>query len=247
MPVHDWTRVGAAIFHHFHQGWIGAIASALNHGLLPPDTYALAEQIAGGLGPDVLTLEAPTEGPKSSQPARGGVALLQRPPRVRFRDRTETDQYAAKANLIAIRHSSDHRVIAILEIVSPGNKSTRQSVRRFVDKAYEFMRAGVHLLIVDVFPSGKRDPEGIHKEIWNEWTDNNFVLPIDKRLTLVSYISGPCPEAFIEPIAIGDELPDMPLFLNPGEYVDTPLEATYDRAWETVPAYWRKVLTSNGG
>jgi hypothetical protein len=25
MPVHDWTRVDAGVFHDFHQRWIGAI------------------------------------------------------------------------------------------------------------------------------------------------------------------------------------------------------------------------------
>jgi hypothetical protein len=62
MPVHDWTRVEAGILHHFHHGWIAQVARALNRGLLPPDHYALAEQIAGGLGPDVFTLQGPTNG-----------------------------------------------------------------------------------------------------------------------------------------------------------------------------------------
>ena len=57
MPVHDWTRVSSGIFHHFHLEWIGDLSRQLNRGLLPPDYYALAEQIAGGLGPDVLTLQ----------------------------------------------------------------------------------------------------------------------------------------------------------------------------------------------
>ena len=43
MPVHDWTRVDAGIFHHFHTSWMDEIAGALNAGLLPPDYYALAE------------------------------------------------------------------------------------------------------------------------------------------------------------------------------------------------------------
>src|ERR687884_439463 len=30
MPVHDWTRVDAGIFHHFHHAWIAEISSALN-------------------------------------------------------------------------------------------------------------------------------------------------------------------------------------------------------------------------
>src|SRR5216683_1992198 len=57
MPVHDWTRVDAGIFHHFHHGWIEEIARALNLGILPADYYALAEQHAAGFGPDVLTLQ----------------------------------------------------------------------------------------------------------------------------------------------------------------------------------------------
>ena len=27
MPIHDWTRVDAGIFHAFHHGWIEEIAS----------------------------------------------------------------------------------------------------------------------------------------------------------------------------------------------------------------------------
>src|SRR5438105_14049924 len=57
MPVHDWTRVDAGIFHAFHQQYMIAISNALNSGLLPEDYYALPEQHAAGFGPDVLTLQ----------------------------------------------------------------------------------------------------------------------------------------------------------------------------------------------
>ena len=36
MPVHDWTRVEAGIFHDFHTVWIGGLRTALNRALLPP-------------------------------------------------------------------------------------------------------------------------------------------------------------------------------------------------------------------
>ncbi|MBI3410853.1 MAG: DUF4058 family protein [Planctomycetes bacterium] len=244
MPVHDWTRVGAGIFHDFHHTWITEIKRSLNAGLLPEGVYALAEQITSGWGPDVLTLEAPANAPKVPKTAIRGVAVMDAPPRVRFHAKGEIDQYAAKAKAVTIRHSSNHKVLAILEIVSPGNKDSRHGIRSFVDKAYEIMRAGVHLLVVDLFPPGLRDPEGIHKLIWTEWQDNDFALPADKCLTLASYIGGPIPEAFVEPVAVGGELLDMPLFLTPDEYVSTPLEATYRAAWEAVPAYWREVLAT---
>jgi hypothetical protein len=56
-------------------------------------------------------------------------------------------------------------------------------------------------------------------------------------------IGGAGAEAFIEPVAVGDALPEMPLFLTPQTYVPVPLEATYQSAWEGMPAYWRNVLT----
>ena len=129
MPVHDWRRVDAGIFHHFHHGWIEEIARSLNRGLLPPPYYALAEQIAGGLGPDVLTLQGPMKGGAPDDYPPGGVALAESPPRVGFRAKTEVDLYAAKAKAVVIRHTSDHRVIAVVEIVSPGNKDSRHGLR----------------------------------------------------------------------------------------------------------------------
>ena len=55
MPIHDWSRVDAGIFHDVHLSWIAQLKGALNRGLLSPEYYVLAEQTAGGLGPAVLT------------------------------------------------------------------------------------------------------------------------------------------------------------------------------------------------
>jgi hypothetical protein len=54
MPIHDWARVDADLFHDFHQTWTIAIRNALNGGLLPRGFSALVEQHAAGLVPDVL-------------------------------------------------------------------------------------------------------------------------------------------------------------------------------------------------
>jgi hypothetical protein len=45
MPIHDWTRVDEGIFHDFHHEWILTTRCALNDGRLPPEYYALAEQL----------------------------------------------------------------------------------------------------------------------------------------------------------------------------------------------------------
>ncbi len=247
MPIHDWRLVDAGIFHHFHHSWIEEIQRALNRGLLPPEYYALSEQIAGGLGPDVLTLQRPGTESVSLDDPRGGVAVTVLPPKARFRARAEPDLYAAKAKTVVIRHRSNHRIIAMVELVSPGNKNNRHGIRAFVEKAVAALRAGIHLLMVDLFPPGPRDPQGIHKAIWDELVENDFRLPDDKPLTLVAYSADQFPEAFIEPVAVGDPLPDMPVFLTPDVYIPTPLDATYRAAWDAFPSFWRDVLGHSGG
>src|SRR5436305_6455965 len=152
MPIHDWTRVRANRFHHFHQSWTIAIGNALNAGRLPPGYFAMVEQRTGGPEPDVVTLELkPPAGSES-----GGLAVVVQPPKARFVTRSEAAGYARKANRLTVRHP-DGDVVAILEIVSPGNKDSRHAVRAFARKAVEFLQAGVHLLIVDLFPPGRRD------------------------------------------------------------------------------------------
>ena len=82
MPIHDWTRVDAGIFHHFHLAWIDEIAGILNRKLLPRDYYALAEQVAGNINPDVLTLARPVTGSLATETSssRSGIAVASRRP-----------------------------------------------------------------------------------------------------------------------------------------------------------------------
>lgn len=242
MPIHDWTRVDAAIFHAFHHDWITEVSRTLNRGLLPAAYYALPEQIAGGLGPDVRTLRRPGSNGLPVTATDGGLALALAPPRVRIRMRSEANRYAAQAKAVTIRHVSNHQVVAMLEIVSPGNKNSQNGLNAFVRKAREALAAGIHLLIVDLFPPSPRDPQGIHRAVWGEDCGPDYALPPDKPLTCVAYIGGPSAEAFVEPVAVGDTLPEMPLFLTADVYVSVPLEATYQLAWEGMPQYWRPVL-----
>ena len=103
---------------------------------------------------------------------------------------------------------------------------------------------GGNLLIVDLFPATARDPHGIHRAIWARTARGISRSPEDKPLTCVSYVGQPALEVFLEPVAVGDGLPDMPLFLSTEIYVPVPLEATYDSTWGAVPDVWREVILS---
>jgi hypothetical protein len=264
MPIHDWTRVFAGAFHHFHHEWISEIQRALNRGLLPSDYYAMAEQVMGRRGdeeedevgrsqPDVLTLQIPGASAGGRNPAAvgGGVAVADAPPKIRFRSTTNASLYAAKAKAVVVRHQSGHEVVAVIELVSPGNKANTRDFRAFVDKTQGLLAAGIHVLVVDLFPPTRRDPEGLHPEIFGEEGEDDsaegggrpFRFSPAKPLTCASYVASRYGGAYVEPLAVGDPLPDaMPVFLTRGRYVPVPLEATYRAAFDAVPAVWRAAV-----
>lgn len=240
MPVHDWTRVSDGTFHAFHVSWISEIQRSLNKGVLPPDYYAQAEQMIGPMGPDVLTLQRPGGvRPVGDYTGELAVATL---PAFNLRASATITEYARKRRTLHVRHASDHRIVAVIEIVSPGNKSNRHAFRSFVQKAFDCLDLGLHLMIVDLFPPGPRDPNGIHGAIWDDLTDATFEQPKDRPLMLASYYAGLTREAFIEPVAVGTPLRDMPLFLESDLFVNVPLEATYLEAYDGVAQVWKDVL-----
>src|SRR5437667_9552592 len=142
MPIHDWTRVDAGLFHDFHQDWTIELRRSLNAGLLPPGFTALTDQQTGGI------------------------------------DQMEGDTYARRANRIRIQHRHG-QVVAVIEIVSPGNKNNVAAFRAFVRKACDLIWHEIHLLVIDLFPPSERNPQGIHKAIWDEVADAEFGLPPD--------------------------------------------------------------------
>ena len=115
MPIHDWTRVTAGTWHAFHLSWISEIRKPLNGGLLPSSYYAQAEQIAGPMGPDVLTLQTEelSTDLEHENGSSGGLAVATAPPRVRLVDEMEMDDYARKRRTLVIRHVSGDRIIAL--------------------------------------------------------------------------------------------------------------------------------------
>ncbi|MBC7965611.1 MAG: DUF4058 family protein [Fuerstia sp.] len=248
MRVHDWHRVDDGIFHDFHHAWIEEIKRALNGGLLPEWLYALAEQHASEFGPDVLALQTPDGGSEiESRDDGSSTGLLVAPPRVAMTVQGSQDFYTQRQKSVAIRHASDDRIIAIVEVVSPGNKSSQQRLDAFVRKACSLLQQGIHLLVLDLHLPTRRAPNGIHGAIWNIigcCCDEDYRQPDGKPLTLVAYQSRlhAGVTAYVEPIAVGDPLREMPLYVHAEGYVSVPLQETYDRAFAALPRRWAREL-----
>ncbi len=220
MPIHDWTRVPAGTYHFFHQRWISALADALNAGGLPEGYFAMSEADAEGPVSDVLDSFPPT------RIVTGGEI---------------TAGYARWADHLSV-YLPQGELIAVVEILSRGNKDNTRGLRAFVRKAGKLLRRGVHLLVVDLFPPSARDPHGIHKLIWDRFKDEPFELPPDKPLTLAAYAAGSETVAYVENVAVGERLPDMPIFLTPDHYVPCPLEASYEVTWGVFPKALKGLL-----
>ena len=209
----------------------------MNDAVLPPGFYAHQERKFGAVSAgehesDVLAPEVPaTDGwgePISDGGGSGvgGTALLEAPPAAKL----ETDlsslpdlaYYARKQSRLAIKRGIDHRVVALIELVSPGNKDRAASVERFADKAVEALEDGVHLVLIDLLPHGPADPAGMHGAVLDR-LGFAYDPPAGKPLCVSAFRAGPDPRAFARPAAVGDEPPEAPLFLTPKHHVPLPL------------------------
>ena len=253
MPIHDWTRVSAGTFHAFHGGWITRLENALNDGVLPEDYYALGEQSVGRAGPDVLALQdsssASGEGAGGATNGygggsdTGGIALAAVSPRVSVIEEVPAvNLLSTGRRTIVIRHANGDRVVALLEIVSPNNKTGRFKMAKLVDKAVAAVQQGYHLLMVDLLPPGKFNPRGLHDRIWHELDGGQFDPPANRPLTLAAYRVSDGVTAYVEPVAVGQALPEMPLFFTPDRYVNVPLAETYEATYRHFPERWRRVI-----
>jgi hypothetical protein len=194
------------------------------------------------------TSGAPEAESDASQPATGnGGGLLVAPPPVALTAETELEFYRRKQNSVIVRTVEDDQIVAVVEVVSPGNKASHHAIEAFSKKAAELFDHDIHLLVLDLHRHEPRDPQGMHGVIWSEISDQPYEHPANRPLTLAAYECNLSIRAYVEPAAIGDQLPQMPLFLQPGAHVLVPLEATYGAAFAAVPERWRRVLQEEGG
>ena len=110
MPMHDWMKVDSWLFHDFHTGWLVMLSRGMNAGL-PESHYALIEQ----------SLRPAKPARQFAQSNDNGLS-----PSITVLDRVTVKRVGFKQKRITIRHKTNDRLVAIVEIVSPGNKASRK-------------------------------------------------------------------------------------------------------------------------
>ena len=252
VPIHDWTRVDAGTWHAFHHRWISAIERTLNGGVLPDGYYADPERQAPPYAPDVLALEEASHEIMRSADDDGdddrGTAVAVAPPKLSLSRHVGESLavYAGLRRTVAVRHERGDRLVALLELTSPANKDRPASVKAFTDKAVDTLGAGVHVSAIDLFPPRRPDgPAGLVGAVSLAAGGGELDPTPGRPLMVGAFESAPpgrLANLYAEPLAVGDVLPDLPLFYRPGRYVNVPLAATYAAAWEVTPPRWRRVI-----
>lgn len=202
--------------HSFHNSWATYLSSRLN-ALLPAGYFAEAN-VQYGVEIDVAALQ---------EPGAAGAPAGWTPPPPRASLPLELSGEVVEIGVFS--RSGGPQLAGAVELVSPANKDRQTHRDAFVAKCVTYLQAGVGLVLVDVVTERTAD---LHRELL-------------LRLGLADPGAGPalCGSAFRrverdgagvldvwrEPIAVGQPLPTLPLWLRGGLCLPVELEATYER------------------
>lgn len=226
-PQHHWES--------FHSNWATRLADLLNDSLLPPEFIAEEHTHAGTrLEIDVATFEQQEAATGVRASGSGGTAVLPQlvysPPAPQFTipavlaDRFEVRVFATAAGMT---------LVAVIELVSPGNKDRPEECRAFATKCASYLYQGVSLIIIDIVTNRQAN---LHNEMMRLMNANATTgFPPSTNLYAVAYrpvMRAERPEVDVWPVAcaLGEPLPTLPLRLTGDLFVPVDFESTYDEA-----------------
>ncbi|MBW3596295.1 MAG: hypothetical protein KY475_03360 [Planctomycetes bacterium] len=195
----------------FHSAWAAAMARLLNQGILPPGYHALpcvdhgAVDIGGEVAPQ--TTWAP--------PAPRVALAVELPP----------------ANAVEVQvfaDDGDPRLAAAVELVSPRNKDRPQARQAFAVKCVGYLQQGSSVVVVDTVTTRRAD---LQAEILS-LLKSDAAATSTGGLSAASYQVVGDPDAqqlrlWPAPLALGQPLPTLPLWIAADFSVPLDLEASY--------------------
>ena len=203
-------------WHAFHNSWATYLASQLN--TLLPEGYFAEANVQYGVEIDVAAFEEPGAG----VPAAGWTPP---PPQ----ESVPVDFPGAVVEVGIFRRSGGPQLAGAVELVSPANKDRPSHRDALVSKCATYLQAGVGLVLVDVVTDRTAD---LHRELLGR------LGVADPGAGPVLYAAAYRPveregrgalDIWREPVAVGQPLPTLPLWLRGGLCLPVELEATYTR------------------
>jgi hypothetical protein len=214
-----------------HAGWTTRLADALNEQWLPPE-YIAAETRHWGptVEIDVATYEqlsgAPTAPPNG--PATGTLpARVWTPPAPL---RTMPAVFPPTFEVRVFEGQGGFKLVAAIELVSPGNKDRPEVRRAFAAKCASYLSQGIGLVVLDIVTERRAN---LHNETMRLMeAAPEMDLPPDMPLYAAAYRPVRRQDRdeidlWTAPCAVGQPLPVMPLRLTRDLFVPVDFETTY--------------------
>jgi hypothetical protein len=217
----------------FHGSWPAVIVTALNRELPPRYLAEPRVHLGASMEIDVTTFDEEMPAPSASGfgAGEGGVATaVWAPPRPTFAVATDLpDQYAYEVRVFDTWR--DRRLVAAVEIVSPGNKDRPESRRAFVTKCAALLQQRISVAIVDLVTTRQFNLYGDLLELIGQ--ADPALAPEPPPLYAAACRSTRRDEAWhfeswMHPLALGQPLPTLPLWLADNFAVPLELEASYE-------------------
>ena len=220
-PLHPKRR-----WESFHTLWAGSIYSALN-AAMPEGFFAEAQVHArADIEIDVAGFQD-----RDAAPGGGTAVATRAVPALAAPHLIIPITFPPTFEVRVFEMSGGYRLIAVVELVSPGNKDRPETRRAFTAKCLSYVTEGLGLVVVDVVTDRRSRPfEELIAELHPGGTP-----PEAGPLTAASYRpvrteSADHVEVRVEALEVGRALPELPLALGGFGYVMIDLEATYEEA-----------------
>jgi hypothetical protein len=208
-PLHGPRR-----WEGFHHAWATVIAQHLNRGVLPPDYFAEPEISVG---------------PEQGQKDRGVATEVWSPPLPKIAakvDFARLDGYEVRV----YQDLGGAELRAAIELVSPGNKDRAGSRRTFAAKCAGYLKHGIGVVIVDIVTARTAN---LHATLFDTlgvksrrvWQSTTGLYATAYRA--VTTRKRPRVEVWPEELALGEALPELPLWLTLDFCVPVGLEESY--------------------
>lgn len=131
----------------------------------------------------------------------------------------------------------NRRLVAAIELVSPSNKSSPESRATFVSKVAELLKQGICVSIVDVVSTRHSN---LYAELLSRLQSHDPAVgdPPSDMYAVTSRLRSQSPRQMLDnwyyPLAIGQPLPSLPIWLNADLAISLPLEASYEETCRTL-------------
>jgi hypothetical protein len=228
-PLHGPRR-----WEGFYHAWATFIAAQLNRDL-PPDYFAESEISVGPeFEVDVATMELTRSGGEAKHTATTAVWSPARPRITASVDFSQLDTFEIRV----YQQVGGAELRAAIELVSPANKDRAGSRRTFAAKCAGYLQHGIGVVVVDIVTARAAN---LHTELFNVLEAKGRRLGWDSPtgLSAIAYRAvrvrkQPRVEVWPEPLALGETLPVMPLWVGMDLYMPVRHEESYMEACQSL-------------